>query len=58
MDLIPRKEVLDLFRISVWTLRRWEQKRGFPKPIHVSPAIRMYDKAAIDEWLKTRPTNL
>ena len=57
MDLLPRKEVLDLFRISVWTLRRWEKKRGFPELIHVSPAIRMYDKTAIDEWLKFRSTN-
>ena len=29
MDLLPRKEVLDLFRISVWTLRRWEKKTWF-----------------------------
>jgi len=57
MDLLPRKEVLDLFRISVWTLRRWEKKHGFPKSIHVSPAVRMYDRAAIYEWLKARPIN-
>lgn len=57
MDLLSRKDILEMFSISIWTLRRWEKLRGFPKPIHVSPAIRMYDKAAIDEWLKARPIN-
>ena len=52
MDLITRKEVLNMFNISVWTIRRWEKSRGFPQPIHVSPAIRMYDKRAVDDWIE------
>ncbi len=54
MQLVPRKDILEMFSISVWTLRRWEKHRGFPSPIHVSPAIRMYDRTAVDEWIKSR----
>lgn len=57
MQLVPRKDILKMFSISVWTLRRWEKYRGFPAAIHVSPAIRMYDKAAVDDWVKARPNN-
>ena len=57
MGLVPRKDILKMFNISVWTLRRWQKHRGFPAPIHVSPVIKMYDKAAVDDWIKSRPTN-
>ena len=57
MNLISRKEVLDLFKISVWTIRRWEKERGFPKAIHLSPTIRVYDKKAVDDWLEANVAN-
>jgi predicted DNA-binding transcriptional regulator AlpA len=54
MDFISRKDVLELFSISVWTLRRWEKLRGFPKAIPVSGAIRMYVKSEVDTWVLSR----
>lgn len=57
MDLITRKEVLDLFKVSVWTIRRWEKDRGFPKAIHLSPTIRMYEKNAVEAWLQATVAN-
>ena len=55
MDLLSRKDILEMFSISIWTLRRWEKLRGFPKPIKVSPAIFMYEKTAVENWISTRP---
>ena len=54
MNFISRKDVLELFSVSVWTLRRWEKKRGFPEAIPVSGAIRMYVKSEVDEWILSR----
>jgi len=51
MNFISRKDVLELFGISTWTLRRWE-KQGFPKPISVSKVVRMYVKSDVDKWIK------
>ena len=57
MDFISRKNVLELFSVSVWTLRRWEKKRGFPEAIPVSGAIRMYVKSEVDGWILNRAIN-
>ena len=54
MNFISRKDVLEMFSVSVWTLRRWEKKRGFPEPIPVSGAIRMYVKSDVDEWVEAQ----
>ena len=54
MNFISRKDVLELFSISVWTLRRWEKQRGFQEAIPVSGAIRMYVKSEVDAWVLTR----
>ena len=57
MNFISRKDVLELFSVSVWTLRRWEKKRGFPEAIPVSGAIRMYVKSEVDGWILNRAIN-
>jgi len=57
MSFISRKDVLELFSISVWTLRRWEKQRGFPEAIPVSGAIRMYVKSEVDAWVVSRALN-
>jgi predicted DNA-binding transcriptional regulator AlpA len=57
MNFISRKDVLELFSISVWTLRRWEKQRGFPEAIPVSGAIRMYVKSEVDAWVVSRALN-
>ena len=57
MNFISRKNVLELFSISVWTLRRWEKQRGFPEAIPVSGAIRMYVKSEVDAWVVSRALN-
>ena len=54
MNFISRKDVLELFSVSVWTLRRWEKKGGFPEAIPVSGAIRMYVKSEVDAWVLSR----
>jgi len=54
MSFISRKDVLELFGISVWTLRRWEKQREFPAAIPVSGAIRMYVKSEVDSWVLSR----
>ena len=54
MNFISRKDVLELFSISVWTLRRWEKQRGFPEDIPVSGAIRMYVKSEVDALVLSR----
>ena len=57
MNFISRKDVLELFSISVWTLRRWEKQRGFPEAIPVSGAISMYVKSEVDAWVVSRALN-
>ena len=52
MNFISRKDVLEMFSVSVWTLRRWEKQKGFPKAIPVSGAIRMYVKSDVDAWVE------
>ena len=54
MDFISRKDVLDMFSISVWTLRRWQKGRQFPNPICASGNVRMYRKSEIERWLATQ----
>tara|TARA_B100000780_G_scaffold174940_1_gene122491 strand:- start:114 stop:302 length:189 start_codon:yes stop_codon:yes gene_type:complete len=54
MNFISRKDVLEMFSVSVWTLRRWEKQRGFPEAIPVSGAIRMYVKSELDAWVLSR----
>ena len=58
MNFISRKNVLELFCISVWTLRRWEKQRGFPEAIPVSGAIRMYVKSEVEGWVKPQANPL
>ena len=54
MEFISRKEILNTFDISVWTLRRWEKYRGFPEPISVSGIKKMYVKPEVDAWVLER----
>jgi len=54
MNFISRKDVLELFGISAWTLRRWEKQGDFPKAIPVSRVVRMYVKSDVDKWIKAQ----
>ena len=54
MEFISRKEILNTFDISVWTLRRWEKYHGFPEPISVSGIKKMYVKPEVDTWVLER----
>jgi len=54
MDFISRSEVLKLFSISVWTLRRWQKHNHFPDAIHASGKVRMYRKSEVEGWLMTQ----
>ena len=51
MDYLNRADVLNLFKVSKYTIRRWEQTNGFPAPIRPSSRVVMYRKSAIDQWL-------
>ena len=48
MDFISRKVLLELFSISVWTLRRWQKERQFPDAIAASGRVRMYNKSEVE----------
>jgi predicted DNA-binding transcriptional regulator AlpA len=37
-------------------LKRLVEKHGFPKGRMISPNIRAWDEAEIDEWFKSRPS--
>ena len=52
MGFISRAEVLNLFDISVWTLRRWQKERQFPDAIAASGKVRMYRKSEVEDWLE------
>lgn len=54
MEFISRGDVLKLFDISVWTLRRWQKNNNFPRPISASGKVRMYRKSEIEEWLEAQ----
>jgi predicted DNA-binding transcriptional regulator AlpA len=51
MEFMSRGDVLKLFNISVWTLRRWQKKRQFPDAIPVSGKVRMYRKIEVEDWI-------
>ena len=54
MDFISRSEVLKLFSISVWTLRRWQKHNHFPEGIHASGKVRMYRKSEVEGWIEAQ----
>ena len=54
MEFISRSDVLKLFDISVWTLRRWQKNNNFPGPIPASGKVRMYRKPAVEAWLEAQ----
>ena len=54
MEFISRSDVLKLFDISVWTLRRWQKNNNFPGPIPASSKVIMYRKSEIEEWLEAQ----
>ena len=51
MGFISRAEVLKLFDISVWTLRRWQKERQFPDAIAASGKVRLYRKSEVQDWI-------
>ena len=54
MEFISRSDVLKLFNISVWTLRRWQKNNNFPSPIPASSKVIMYRKPAVEAWLEVQ----
>ena len=52
MEFMSRGDVLKLFDISVWTLRRWQKERQFPDAIAASGKVRMYRKSEVEDWLE------
>ena len=54
MEFISRSDVLKLFNISVWTLRRWQKNNNFPGAISASGKVRMYRKPAVEAWLEAQ----
>ncbi len=58
MDFISRKDVLELFSISAWTLRRWQKERQFPDAICASGQVRMYRKSEVEGWVEAQANPL
>ncbi len=54
MEFISRAEVLKLFDISVWTLRRWQNERQFPDAMCASGKVRMYRKSEVENWINSQ----
>ena len=54
MNFISRNEVLKLFDISVWTLRRWQKNNNFPEAIPASGKVRIYRKPEVEKWLEAQ----
>jgi len=52
MEFMSRGDLLKLFDISVWTLRRWQKERQFPDAIAASGKVRMYRKSEVEDWLE------
>jgi DNA-binding transcriptional MerR regulator len=57
MGFISRAEVLKLFDISVWTLRRWQRERHFPDAIAASGKVRLYRKSEVQDWIINQAEN-
>ena len=51
MEFISRGDVLKLFDISVWTLRRWQKERQFPDAIAASGKVRLYCKSEVQDCI-------
>ena len=57
MGFISRAEDLNLFDISVWTLRRWQKERQFPDAIAASGKVRLYRKSEVQDWIINQAEN-
>ena len=57
MEFMSRGDVLKLFDISVWTLRRWQNERQFPDAIAASGKVRMYRKSEVQDWIISQAEN-
>ena len=57
MGFISRAEVLKLFDIRVWTLRRWQKERQFPDAIAASGKVRLYRKSEVQDWIINQAEN-
>ncbi|MCD6143670.1 helix-turn-helix domain-containing protein [Thermococcus sp.] len=52
-EILTRKEIMELFGISLSTVIRWE-KQGILKPIKLSPRKIVYKKEDIERLLEER----
>ena len=52
-EILTRKEIMELFGISLSTVIRWE-KQGILRPIKLSPRKIVYKKEDIEQLLEER----
>jgi len=52
-EILTRKEIMELFGISLSTVIRWE-KQGILRPIKLSPRKVVYKKEDIEQLLEER----
>ena len=52
LNVIPREQLCEKFKISSSTIKRWIKTRGFPQPLTASGQEPLFDSNAIQEWLE------
>lgn len=52
LNVIPRKHICMQLGISRNTLKRWIEKRGFPKPLKASGQEPLFDSDAVNLWFE------
>ena len=54
-QLLTRREVLELTRMSKSTLHRKVREGTFPRPIRVGPRAVRWLRWQVEEWIASRP---
>lgn len=52
-DLLNRKDMVNKFKVTGHTIRRWERELGLP--VHKIGAQRYYRRDEVDAWVESTP---
>ncbi len=53
-ERISRREIAATNGVEIGTVRKWEQRPGFPAPIYLSSTHVVYDRGTYERWLASR----
>lgn len=54
--LITIQEIAERCRLTTTRCYQLARERGFPEPVQILGTIKLFDRAAIEKWIKARNT--